>query len=269
MSKNIRLEGELLKQLQKVELGILCDVADFCDAHGIQYFLSSGTLLGAIRHKGFIPWDDDIDISMPRKDFEKFLSLRDQLPKELECVATRFTHQYPIGIVKIRKKGTVMKEPKMENLQINHGVWIDVFPIDRVDSIRFLKIRALCVNLLTTAIYYKLGLVADIKHSTRFVCKTLTHFGIERLDKLRTQVMSFEENTRGKYYTNFVSNLGYNKLLFSETVLFPLSQIEFENRMFSAPGDCDCWLKQAYGDYWQLPPAEEQVNRHKIVEIVI
>ena len=81
-NKVIPIVGDYLEKLHTIQLQILIDIDMFCNAHHIQYFVSSGTLLGAVRHKGFIPWDDDIDISMPRKDFERFLSLSSMLPEE-------------------------------------------------------------------------------------------------------------------------------------------------------------------------------------------
>lgn len=267
MSECIPLKGEILKQVQSVELEILSVVTHFCDAHDIRYFLSSGTLLGAVRHNGFIPWDDDIDISMPRADFERFMSLHALLPREYECVATRFCDQYPIGIVKVRKNGTIMREPRMKNLNINHGIWIDIFPIDRVKNIERVKRRAKLVHLITMAISYKLGLESNVKLHTQIICRMLAYLEISRLDRIRTKIMTLEEKTDGEFFTNFVSNLGYKKLLFSESVLFPFSKVKFENDDYYAPAKPDQWLIQAYGEYWEFPPISEQVNRHKIMEI--
>ncbi len=267
MSGFFLIDEDNLRKLHAVELQILTDVADFCDRHQIRYFLSSGTLLGAVRHQGFIPWDDDVDISMPRKDFDRFLSLASRLPEQYTCQASRFVPEYPIPIVKIRKKGTVMKEPAMADLPIEHGVWIDIFPIDRVSNVRRLPKRAHRIHLITTAIHYKLGISTPHKITTRLVCSMLSCLGLMRLDRLRTRFMTAEENTQGEFYTNFASNLGYRNLLFRSEVLFPLTKVEFEGRRFSAPADPDAWLKSAYGDYLKLPPPEERINRHKITEL--
>lgn len=261
------LQGSALRQLQETELEILRDVADFCEKNSIRYFLCSGTLLGAIRHRGFIPWDDDIDISMPRKDFERFLALSQSLPDRYICQATRFYPEYPIPIVKVRKKGTVMKEPMMENLNIDHGVWIDIFPIDRVKNVEKLKKRALWINVLTTAIYSKLGIMNSEKMGTKFLCRVLGLFRVKTLDRWRTRVLTSEEKSKASKYTNFVSNLGYRKLLFDEEVLFPLKKAEFEGSYFYVPNKSEEWLASAYGDYQKLPPKEKQVNKHEIMEL--
>lgn len=269
MSKNIRLEGDTLQQLQQVELTILKDVSKFCDENNIQYCITSGTLLGAVRHNGFIPWDDDVDISMPRADFEKFLSMANELPTQYECQATRFDSQYPIPIVKVRKKGTIMREPSMEHLNIQHGVWIDIFPLDRVCDESKLAKRAHRIHLLTTVIGYKLGTAHPIKFSTKLFCSIIGTVGVNRLDRWRTAIMVKEEKSEGRKYTSFASNLGYKNLLFDETVYFPFRKIKFEDSFFYAPADSDKWLTQAYGDYMLPPPVEQRVNRHKISEIKI
>ncbi len=267
MGNYLRLEGELLKELQKTELSILKDVASFCEDNGIRYCISSGTLLGAVRHGGFIPWDDDIDISMPRQDYEKFLSLAKNLPPIYVCESTIFNPNYPIAITKVRKKGTVMKEPSMEHLDISHGVWIDIFPLDKVKNLNNLSKRAHSFNLLTTAINYKLGVSLPKKVTTKLFCRILKLFSVRHLDKWRTKVMTAEENSNGKYFTSFASNLGPNKLLFEQEIYFPLKKIQFEDSFFYAPADSHKWLTGAYGDYLTLPPQKNRVNRHSVSEI--
>lgn len=265
----ILIEGDNLKKLHEIELEILLDVTNFCDKNNIQYFLCSGTLLGAVRHQGFIPWDDDVDISMPRKDFDRFIAISSQLPDKYVCQATKLDTEYPIPIVKVRKNGTIMKEVSMAHLNINHGVWIDIFPIDRVKFRKRLRIRAKCIHLITTVINYKLKVCKPSKITTLIFCSLISIIGIDKLDIVRTKLMTLEEKTNGTFYTNFVSNLGYNNLLFQEQVLFPTKKMEFEGHLFNVPAKSDSWLKKAYGDYLTLPPIEERINRHTVAELSI
>lgn len=267
MKECIPLSGKLLRELQITQLQILKDVTSFCDDNGIEYFLTSGTLLGAIRHGGFIPWDDDVDIAMPRKDFEQFLGLADRLPSVYCCQATRFDACYPIPIVKIRKKGTVMKEPSMAHLDIEHGIWIDIFPLDKVCDRASVKKRAHMIHSITTAIGYKLGTAFPKKKTTILFCKVVNLFGIQKLDSLRTKLMALDEEKNGTLLTNYASNLGSERLLMDESVFFPAKKAKFEEHCFSVPADSDTWLKKAYGDYMTPPPMADQVNRHKIVEL--
>ena len=269
MAEEIRLRDDLLKKVQQTELSILKAVAMFCEENDIKYCLTSGTLLGAIRHEGFIPWDDDIDISMPRADYERFISLADKFINGYEVVCTKLNDKYPIAIAKVRKCGTVMKEPSMAHLDINHGIWIDVFPLDRVKNVNGLKKRAHRFNFITTVINYKLDVLKPRKAVTRIICAVLSVLSVKYLDKIRTRIMTWEEKTDGKYFTSFASNLGPGKLLFTEDVYFPLKKIKFEDEMFYAPSDSRKWLTSAYGEYMVWPPEEERVNRHKILEIKI
>ncbi len=255
-----------IKRLQAVELSILEQVVRFCDEHGIQYCLSSGSLLGAVKYAGFIPWDDDVDIAMPRDDLERFLSLSGQLPPDLVCQATRFDSSYPIPQVKIRKKGTLMKEPMFAHLDMEHGVWIDIFPIDEVPSREAVVKNAKRANILTTAISYKLGSMLPKKPLTVLTCRLLGLLGIPRLDRLRTRVMAKYNHCGSGLYTNYVSNLGPTTLLFDKSVYFPLKKIPFEGIPVSVPADSDRWLRSAYGDYRQDLPPEQQVNTHRITE---
>ena len=263
----IKFTEKILEKLHSVQLEMLKDLDKFCEGNGIRYCLSSGTLLGAVKYKGFIPWDDDVDISMPRKDFEKFLSLKDKLPDKYHCEATRFNSQFPLTVAKLEKRGTVLKEPCMAHLDVNHGVWIDIFPLDRVMDVSKLPKRAHKQGILKTAITHKLKSFSPPSFSTRIALDILGLFGVKRLDKWRTAVLCSEEESGGTKLTSFASGLGFMKLLFDESVYFPLQKIPFEDTELCVPNDYDAWLKSAFGDYMAPYPKEKQVNKHPIVEI--
>jgi len=269
MGETVNLKGDLLRRLQLVELEILKVTAHFCEAHNLQYCLSSGTLLGAVRHGGFIPWDDDIDISMPRKDFEKFLSMASQFPQEYVVQATRIDPHYPLGMAKIRKKGTIMREPALANLPIEHGVWIDVFPLDQIEHKENLLFRSHMIAFCSTVLYAKLGITFPSKFTTRLACQLCGLVEVKKMDQLRTAFMAWDEKKNCKYLTSYASNLGSKNLLFSKETYFPLRKIVFEGHSFFAPNDVNCWLHGAYGDYMIMPPVEQQINRHKICELKI
>ncbi len=269
MNRIIPLKGETLRALQLAELEILRVVATFCDAHGIRYCLSSGTLLGAIRHNGFIPWDDDVDISMPRKDFEHFLALAKELPPPFVVQATRLDSNYPLGMAKVRKADTVMKEPATGDLPINHGIWIDLFPLDKVLDANKLQKRAKTYALLCTAIYAKLGIGKPLKWTTRLLCRLMGLLGVQRLDRWRTRVMTADEDSDAELLTSFASNLGPCNLLFPPSVYFPLKKHVFEGTEFSVPNDTNAWLTGAYGDFMTPPPPKQRVNRHQVSELVL
>ena len=113
-------------------LQILCATDKICTEHHLTYWLEGGTLLGAVRHHGFIPWDDDMDISMPRKDYEQFLKIAPQLlPKDLFLQTQQSDPQYKLPIAKIRKRGTLLIETgETGNENYCHGIFIDIIPND-------------------------------------------------------------------------------------------------------------------------------------------
>ena len=120
-----------LRELQLVELEILKDFIRVCEELNVQYFLDSGTLLGCIRHKAFIPWDDDIDVSMPREDYEIFIKEGQKLLKDGYFLQNYNTDlEFIANFSKIRNTDTTFIESSIKDLKINHGVYIDIFPLD-------------------------------------------------------------------------------------------------------------------------------------------
>ena len=123
------MDDKVLKDLQKIELEILLEIDRICKKHGIRYFLIAGTLLGAVRHKGFIPWDDDIDICMPAKDYNKFSKLAVKELKTDYFIQNYETDLTSMLFTKIRRNGTTAIEENRENRPYHQGVWIDIFPL--------------------------------------------------------------------------------------------------------------------------------------------
>ena len=126
---------EYLEKTHNLLKEILDFVCDLCDKNGFTYFLTSGTALGARRHKGFIPWDDDVDISMPRNDFEKLLQYMQEHKKECEPYHLQYVHNeknYFLLFAKVRKSGTLFREAIVDGLYEDNGFFIDIFPMEYV-----------------------------------------------------------------------------------------------------------------------------------------
>ena len=137
------------KRLKEIELAIFRAFIDVCDKLNLKYYLLAGTLLGAVRHQGFIPWDDDIDVGMPREDYEIFVEKGQALlPKEYFIQTFKTDPDYAANFAKIRNCGTTFLETSVRNCNINHGVFIDVFPLhvysaDKTAQKRFTNLKFL------------------------------------------------------------------------------------------------------------------------------
>lgn len=123
-----------MNDLQKCQLEILKEFIRVCTKHHLQYYLVGGTCLGAVRHQGFIPWDDDIDVAMPRKDYDLFITMQDQMKPPYFIQTYRSDPNYIYNYAKVRDSSTTFIENYFACHQINHGVWIDVFPLDGISE---------------------------------------------------------------------------------------------------------------------------------------
>lgn len=134
-------EDKTIAAAQKVMLEILQEIHKICVENNLTYWLEAGTLLGAVRHKGFIPWDDDSDVSMPRADYEKFLKIaQEKLPEDMFLQTQDTDKEYPLSWAKIRKNGTLLVETgETGNEKYHHGIFVDIFPYDYYESEEVIK----------------------------------------------------------------------------------------------------------------------------------
>lgn len=255
-----------LDEVRKYQIEVLNTVVDFCDREGLKYFLTGGTLIGAIRHQGYIPWDDDIDISMLREDYERFLKL---FPEDHPSLWLYCTERVPNSIypfVKICKRDTLFHEEAF-NDGVNLGVNIDLFPIDAVRE------NKADTTLRQVATLRSMGTRKAVKYQAyqgniaAKVLKCLYHKALDFLPfatiyKWLNKVILNAEKGNGRLLKGIVI-WGYGKRelvapdIFEETTLVP-----FEGGQYTAPKAYDQWLRSIYGDYMQLPPIEKQVSQH-------
>ena len=264
------MDKKYLKKLQDTELDILCEIDRICIKNHIQYFIMYGTLLGAVRHKGFIPWDDDIDIAMPREDYIKFLNVVNNELKEkyiLDFITTN--KDYYLSYPKIKNKNTVFQEKSSINYKGNKGIWVDIFPFDNYTtdkkSILFkLKYRFI---LLFKAIMIKKTLKLYLGRCD-FLYKILSSIFNNKFIVKLIERLSINRNN-SDYILHYDNNSEIQKTpIFRKKDIFPLKKIEFCGKKFYAPRDCDKILTQSYGsDYMKLPPVEKRVT-HNPLKIV-
>lgn len=275
----MELNEEILHKLQRKQLEILLEFDRVCNEMGLNYSISSGTLLGAIRHKGFIPWDDDVDVVMLREDYEKFLEEgKRYLPKNYFIQTYENDKNYPHNFAKIVDISTTLREGYTSNIDMINGIFIDIFPIDRVSSNKIIR---RIDNLLLSIIYL-------VKHSSNpgWIKKTKRGYnrlikycilplsrciGTRRLNRLETYIKT-KNNKEGNNYTygdNYVIPLiNLNKAMLLPIEIFSdCEYIDFEEYKVKAIKEYDIYLTAIYGDYMQLPPTEKRKPTHNIVEL--
>ena len=257
-----------MDEIKKIELNILKEYASFCDSHNLKYYLGYGTLLGAIRHKGFIPWDDDIDVLMPRPDYDKFIELTgfNPIKENLETrlyTKCRKPNIYPYA--KVINTETLVYEKGKARKNIS-GIWIDVFPLDGypekkedAQSLfeRYLKLRHLQDLATTNPFYVNQNLIKKII-KTIFIAPFVKLYGVKRLcqkiDKL-AQTYYYEEYQKLADFTWGDNSDTY----ILKTELEPSVQVDFENCKFKAPAGWEKYLERLYGNWQQLPPESDRI----------
>ena len=266
-----------LARLQERQFELALRVRAICDKNAIPYFLIAGTLLGAVRHKGFIPWDDDLDIGMLRRDYDRFIELA-----QYELGSDYFVQTYhtdpdmPLPFAKVRINGTVLRELGSRDCKWHPGIFIDIFPFDGVPAnraLRWLHKSALFLfsRALLTACHFD-PLAAGGSTLKRITYKALIapvawalprRLQVKAIDRLARMFSGAETDrvmaTGGAY--------GYDSETIRRDWVLQQVPLDFGTSTFSCPVRWHDYLTNLYRDYMQLPPVESRYNRHGIIEI--
>lgn len=256
------MEETTIQEIRDIQLNILNDVHTFCQANNIRYFLAWGTLLGAIRHDGYIPWDDDIDISMPRPDYDRFIRLYKSDRYVLDSILK--DSSYPYVFAKVSDKHTILVEET--RYPYNLGINIDVFPIDGLSNDRSIAIRhnnkITFYNKILTFKRVRMALRRGVfKNLLLFIgqlilCLIPYKWLLRILDK-NMRKYDFEQSK----YAADLCFAEYGKI--SERKLYEKYNLHvFENNMYVIPDEYHSILTHIYGDYMTLPPAEKRISHH-------
>ena len=250
-------------ELRTIQMDILQNVHEFCLKHNIRYSLAYGTLLGAVRHGGYIPWDDDIDIAMLRPDYEKFMQeYKDDVYKFVECRLDKDVH---IGFGKVEDTRTIVIEGGNTK---NLGVSIDVFPIDDLrdtyeDSIKYFK--SFKWNwLIRKAKYRELSIVKSFskKIAVSLLKLVCFPFSVHSLTLKNIKRALKNKKSHSKYVGLICDVNVYTSEVMERSIWSEYEPISFEGKTFIAVKDTDSYLTCLYGDYMKLPPKEQQIPKH-------
>lgn len=267
----INMNNKELKKLHDLLLYIAKEVHRLCLKNDIKYTLFAGTMLGAVRHNGFIPWDDDFDVAMPREDYDRFiLACRDQLGAEFRLLSWDTSPNYSYGFSKITLKGTSIEQKGIKNGK-NMEIYIDVFPYDNVPDSMILRKIQKWVNYLITKLleekYDGIGLYAS---SLKKICFPIFHIlnFIISSEWLKTRLF-LNMIKYNKLKTKFISCIcgyyGYDCEIMPQELFDSLNIYTFENLSFYGITNYHLYLSKIYGDYMQLPPVEKRHTHDLII----
>ncbi|MDR4520814.1 MAG: LicD family protein [Nitrosomonas sp.] len=267
-----------IERLHEADLAIVKEVIQICERHELIYYMLGGTMLGAIRHKGFIPWDDDIDLGMPREDYEKFLEVAPkELGETLKVVNYKTDPDYHYYITRIQDLESKVMETRHENYGEYTHISIDIFPLDGTPNNKLLR-NLYCFRLMAhramMSLHYKHGIDPDRKRSTteRLMLAILKLLPTEKmfnaynqkekcdqiLRKYDMKNSLFTGNMMGAYRTRELVPTDW----FGKDAFYPFEDIKL--RGFA---EYDKYLNHLYGDYMQIPPESSRKTHFRIIEI--
>lgn len=266
-------DQETLGRVQQEELKILKDFIGLCERHGLTYFALAGTGIGALRHKGFIPWDDDIDVGLPRRDYEQFIRYaQEEFADRYNVVCAETNENFPLMTMRWTKKGTKFREESLQHIDCDLGIFLDIYAFDNLhDDDALMKKQA-----QTAWLWSKLLILRSIPHPVlgftgakaklvQFVCAAvhyamaLFHVSKKWLYRKCKQASCRYNDIPTKRIAYLCDTSPYSNMVSLEN-LDPLLELDFEDVKLKFPNNLHEMLTAVYGDYMQLPPVEKRKN---------
>ncbi|MCI6693187.1 MAG: LicD family protein [Clostridium sp.] len=252
-----------IDEIRSIQLEILKKVSEYCDDNNLRYSLAYGTLIGAIRHKGYIPWDDDIDIVMPRPDYERFIKSFNTYATDYKVHVTELNSNFIYTFAKVSYNKSIL----IEDIEVKYeiGINIDVFPIDGVPSIDNPTMKK--QNFYRNLASFKTIKINSDRNIIKNIVLILGKILLSWLSLKRINLKMIDNSKKYSFENEeYCCNISTG---FTEDKAIPKRYLEdfidcfFENQKFKASKFYDEWLKSYYGDYMKLPPREKQVSHHR------
>lgn len=271
-------EKNILRKVQKTQLEILIEFDRICRKHNLTYQLFSGTLLGAIRHNGVIPWDDDIDVCMLRKDYENFIKIcSNELHSSYFLQTNETDPEYIMQFAKIRKNKTLFVEKATSETNIHKGIYIDIFPLDNVEPNKLLgKIQYILIYFLGKLNLTRIKMLSkNTKGPIKRILSLISHYMVNLIpknitDNIQKKLYSMYAESDTQYInhlTNGVSKKRWNMFLRESSSFKDITLVNFEEYKFPAPSNYHNVLTKHYGNYMELPPEDKRSSHHGIIKI--
>lgn len=264
-----------LRRAQLAQMQIMDKIHDLCLRYNIKYYLIAGSALGVRRHGGFIPWDVDIDIAMPREDYEIFLSHSKELSPIILCDTfyNNKNHLSPHALAIWSNSKLVLKNDNINNIK-DRKIYIDIFPLDYVpDSMLLRKLQKHSILLIKKIKKLKNGkcfpsnsaLTKIIKKTISIMFRPIT-FG--KINHLLDKIMSMCKKNKSGLTCSMASHYKYEKQTFNSSIYGKPTMEKFEDRRYCVPEHIEEYLTQLYGDYHKLPSKETQEAQKAMIEEV-
>jgi len=245
-------EGTILRKVQLRLVDMLVEIDKICRKHNIQYWIDFGTLLGAIRHKGFIPWDDDVDVTMPTEDLLRFLEIAPkELPSSLFLQTKTSDPSFRRTLNKIRDNHSLYITPNEDFSKDYHkGLFIDLFELVPYPTVKSKLQKAIMRWYMKTTSFYFVKQEITLKNHLASLTFPIIRAGLHVLWMLL--------NLKPKNKVGYEKHFSVYGNSYSKDMIYPLKDISFEGHVFRAPANPDRYLTSIYGDYMKIPPEEKR-----------